>query len=161
MADQLAALGVQARRVYCSSGSAGTQSGLLVGARATSATYEIIGVSPGSKAGDVSPRVAQVSNDTASLLNLNETFTTAAVVVDDAYTGPAYGTLTPECVEAVRLLARTEGILLDPVYTGKAMAALIDHARRGVIGSGDTVVFVHTGGTPALFAYADELTRTT
>jgi D-cysteine desulfhydrase family pyridoxal phosphate-dependent enzyme len=161
MADQLAGLGVQARRVYCSSGSAGTQSGLLVGARGTNADYEVIGVSPGSKSGDVEPRVAQVSNDTASLLKLNETFTAADVVVDDAYTGPAYGTLTPECVEAVRLLARTEGILLDPVYTGKAMAALIDHARRGFISSGDTVVFVHTGGTPALFAYADELARKT
>src|SRR5262249_56917925 len=132
-ADQLAALGVQARRVYCSSGSAGTQSGLLVGARGTEATCEVIGVSPGSKSGDVAPRVARVSNDTAALLKLNETFTAADVVVDDAYTGPAYGTLTPECVEAVRLLARTEGILLDPVYTGKAMAAPLDHARRRVL----------------------------
>jgi D-cysteine desulfhydrase family pyridoxal phosphate-dependent enzyme len=159
--QQLVQRGVEASRVYCSSGSAGTQSGLLVGARGTGATYQIIGVSPGSKSEDVAPRVASVSNATAALLGLNDRFTAADVVVDDRYTGPAYGTLTAECEDAVRLLARTEGILLDPVYAGKAMAGLIDHVRTGAIRPNDTVVFIHTGGAPAIFAYADELTRKT
>ena len=65
--------------------------------------------------------------------------------------------VTDACREALRLVASTEGIILDPVYSGKAMAGLIDHVRTGRIGKGETVIFLHTGGTPALFAYADDL----
>jgi D-cysteine desulfhydrase len=68
--------------------------------------------------------------------------------------------VTPECREAVKLAASTEGLILDPVYTGKAMAGLIGHIRQGKFGKGDTVVFVHTGGMPALFAYAEDLELT-
>ena len=71
--------------------------------------------------------------------------------------GPRYGIVTPECREAVRLAASTEGLILDPVYTGKAMAGLIAHIRAGRIGKDRTVVFVHTGGMPALFAYAEDM----
>ena len=71
------------------------------------------------------------------------------------YVGPAYGTVTPACAEALRMVARSDGVLLDPVYTGKAMAGLIDLVRRGEIGKGRTVVFLHTGGTPALFAHPE------
>ncbi len=78
--------------------------------------------------------------------------------LDEGYVGPAYAVMTPEAREAIELTARTEGILLDPAYSGKAMAALIDHVRRGVVPPGSKVVFLHTGGTPALFCYADELT---
>ena len=73
------------------------------------------------------------------------------------YIPPGYGKLTPACFDAISLLARTEGILLDPVYTGKAMCALLDDVRRGRLTSKDHVVFVHTGGTPALFAYGREV----
>ena len=73
------------------------------------------------------------------------------------FIGPAYGALTPGGWEALRLLATTEGILLDPVYTAKAMAGLIHDAREGRLGRGDTVVFLHTGGLPAVFAYRDDL----
>jgi 1-aminocyclopropane-1-carboxylate deaminase/D-cysteine desulfhydrase-like pyridoxal-dependent ACC family enzyme len=75
----------------------------------------------------------------------------------DGYYGEAYGVPTREGDEAILLLARTEAIFLDPVYTGKAMSALIDHVRRGQIDPEETVVFVHTGGSPALFASADRL----
>ena len=77
-------------------------------------------------------------------------------VLED-YLGPGYGIVTPEAVEAIRLTARTEGIFLDPVYTGKAMAGLIDLVRRGEIRKGETVVFLHTGGQPGLFAHAGVL----
>lgn len=70
---------------------------------------------------------------------------------------PGYGKIGPDCVDALSLMARTEGILLDPVYTGKALAGLIHDIRSGVLTSADSVVFIHTGGTPALFAYAAEL----
>jgi 1-aminocyclopropane-1-carboxylate deaminase/D-cysteine desulfhydrase-like pyridoxal-dependent ACC family enzyme len=75
----------------------------------------------------------------------------------DAYVGADYGVPTEAGLEALNLLAQTEGILLDPVYTAKAMAGLIDHVRQGRIGKEQTVVFVHTGGNPALFAYNEEL----
>ena len=73
------------------------------------------------------------------------------------YIGTGYGSVTPAGNEALRLLARSEGILLDPVYTAKAMAGLIDDIRQHRLGPGDTTVFIHTGGTPAVFAYRDEL----
>jgi D-cysteine desulfhydrase len=76
-----------------------------------------------------------------------------AVVVEDGYVGPGYSLPTEAMVEAVRLFARTEGILLDPVYTGKAAAGLIDGVRAGRFAAGERVVFVHTGGAAALYAY--------
>ncbi|MEE2617111.1 MAG: pyridoxal-phosphate dependent enzyme, partial [Candidatus Poribacteria bacterium] len=76
----------------------------------------------------------------------------------DAYIGQAYGVLTPECIQALKIVAQMEGIFLDPVYTSKAFAGLIDHIRKGKISSDQTVIFLHTGGTPALFAYNQELT---
>ena len=75
----------------------------------------------------------------------------------DDYIGQAYGYLTPECIDALKLVAKTEGIFLDPVYTAKAMACLIDHIQQGKFGRDETVIFLHTGGTPALFAYQEEL----
>ena len=80
------------------------------------------------------------------------------VAVDYDYGGRAYAVPTPESVEAIRLVAREEGLLLDPVYTCKAMAGLIDRARSGAIGSRGSVVFLHTGGAPALFTYVESLT---
>jgi len=77
--------------------------------------------------------------------------------VSDAFIGPCYGAVTPGGKEAMDLLAKTEGILLDPVYTAKAMAGLIDDVRKRRVGPEDAVVFIHTGGTPAVFAYRDEL----
>jgi 1-aminocyclopropane-1-carboxylate deaminase/D-cysteine desulfhydrase-like pyridoxal-dependent ACC family enzyme len=80
--------------------------------------------------------------------------------VDDRFRGPAYGYPTGDTFEAITLVARDEAVILDPVYTGKAMAGLIGHAREGRLGPDDTVVFLHTGGSPALFAYNQELERT-
>ncbi|MGD9139824.1 MAG: pyridoxal-phosphate dependent enzyme, partial [Desulfobacterales bacterium] len=76
---------------------------------------------------------------------------------EDGYVGEGYGVMTPECRQAIKLVAQTEGIILDPVYSSKAMAGLIDHIRRKTISEKETVVFLHTGGTPALFAYAEDL----
>jgi 1-aminocyclopropane-1-carboxylate deaminase/D-cysteine desulfhydrase-like pyridoxal-dependent ACC family enzyme len=81
----------------------------------------------------------------------------ADIDIREDYMGPRYGVVTGAGREAMDWLARTEGILLDPVYTAKAMAGLIDDARQGRLGAKDCVVFVHTGGTPAVFAYRDEL----
>jgi D-cysteine desulfhydrase family pyridoxal phosphate-dependent enzyme len=157
---QLTERGLEPTHVYFSSGSAGTHAGLLVGRDVAGAAWRLVGISPGHPAAYLTPRVAEVAAETAALLHLpdaHRAYAAADVQLDDSYVGPRYGTLTPECVEAVRLVARTEGLLLDPVYTGKAMAGLIAHIRRGRITSHDTVVFIHTGGTPGLFAYHEEL----
>ncbi len=75
------------------------------------------------------------------------------VLADDGYVGPGYGLPTTAMVDALTLLARTEGILLDPVYSGKAMAGMIDHIRKGTFSENENVVFLHTGGSTALFGY--------
>jgi len=108
---------------------------------------------------DVSADMAEVANQTAALLGLPHRLTAEDIEATEAYIGPGYGALTPGGREAMDLLAHTEGILLDPVYTAKAMAGLIDDVRWGQVVPGETVVFVHTGGTPAVFAYRDELLR--
>jgi D-cysteine desulfhydrase len=80
-----------------------------------------------------------------------------AVVCFDEYVGPGYSLPTPEMAEAVRMLARLEGILIDPVYTGKAMAGLIDLVRKGAFDKDENILFVHTGGSPALYVYMSDI----
>ena len=94
---------------------------------------------------------------TAQHVGLNLEISREAVTCFDEYVGPSYSLPTPEMAEAVRLVARTEGILLDPVYTGKTMAGLIDLVKKGFFNKNDTVLFVHTGGSPALYVYQDYL----
>jgi 1-aminocyclopropane-1-carboxylate deaminase/D-cysteine desulfhydrase-like pyridoxal-dependent ACC family enzyme len=106
---------------------------------------------------DTAADLAEVANQTAILLGLPHRLQATDIDVSDAYIGPCYGAVTPAGREAMDLLAKTEGILLDPVYTAKAMAGLIDDVRQRRAGPEDTVVFIHTGGTPAVFAYRDEL----
>ena len=105
---------------------------------------------------DTAEDMAQVANRTAELLGLPHRLQATDIHVSEDYIGPGYGVVTPGAWEALELLATTEGILLDPVYTAKAMAGLIDDVRSRRVPDGP-VVFIHTGGTPAVFAYRDEL----
>jgi 1-aminocyclopropane-1-carboxylate deaminase/D-cysteine desulfhydrase-like pyridoxal-dependent ACC family enzyme len=106
---------------------------------------------------DTAADLAEVANQTAVLLGLPHRLQASDIDVSDAYVGDAYGTVTDAGREAITLLARTEGVLLDPSYTAKAMAGLIDDVRRSRVEPTSTLVFIHTGGTPAVFAYRDEL----
>ena len=101
--------------------------------------------------------MSSAANTAAELLGLDTRISRADIQNTDDYIGDAYGYLTPECIAALKLVANTEGIFLDPVYTAKAMACLIEHIREGRIGADETVIFLHTGGTPAIFAYHEEL----
>jgi D-cysteine desulfhydrase len=101
--------------------------------------------------------VAQIANDCAAYIGANERFTTDDVKMVYGYMGEGYGIVGDLEREAIRLMARHEGILLDPVYAGRAFGALVDSIRKGVFTRGETVLFWHTGGGPALFAYAKEL----
>ena len=102
-------------------------------------------------------QIAEIANETAALMELDIQLAAGEMENTDAYVGEEYGIVTEAGLDALHLLARTEGILLDPVYTGKAMFGVIDRIRTGEIPAGSTVVYVHTGGNPALFAYAPEL----
>ena len=101
--------------------------------------------------------LAGAANEVAGLLGLKLSFSAEDFESYGEYAGEAYGVVTPESREALVLAARTEGLVLDPVYTGKAFSGMIDHIRKGQFTKDQAVVFVHTGGTPALFAYADEV----
>ena len=99
--------------------------------------------------------VQSIAGDCAPKVGLRQGVRADAYELVRGYAAPGYGLPNPGMIEAVKLMASLEGILLDPVYSGKAMAGLIDMVRKGRFSKDETVVFVHTGGTPALFAYAD------
>lgn len=154
---QLQARAVTVDAVVFATSSGGTQAGLAVGARSVSFDGRLIGISIDKTAAEFRPALAELATQTAALLGVKPPFGPADFDVDDNYLGDGYGIVGPAEQEAIRLLARTEGILLDPVYTGRAMAGLLDLIRKGQFGGDQTVVFWHTGGLPALFAYAEML----
>jgi L-cysteate sulfo-lyase len=147
--------GIVIDAIVTASGSGGTQGGLEVGRKLLHSQARIIGISDGETRADLTAEVLRVARETVDVLGVPLVFTPNEITVYDEYYGEGYGIPTPAMVDAVRMLARTEGILLDPVYSGKAMAGLIDLIRKGVFTRGETVVFLHTGGTPALFAYRE------
>ncbi|HLX45757.1 MAG TPA: D-cysteine desulfhydrase family protein [Bryobacteraceae bacterium] len=144
-------------RLYYANGSRGTQAGLVLGAKLHGAPYKIHGIAVSGGEPEKTGRALRIANGAAELLGVADRVSAEDFLNDESYIGPGYGIATPECLEAIHLLARAEGILLDPVYTGKAMAGMIDHIRRGVIAPDSTIIFLHTGGAPALFAHADRL----
>ena len=143
--------------VVCASGSALTHAGLLVGLRALGERAPVLGICVRRDAGRQTARVARVAGALAGMIERPDAFDAGGVDVSDAVLAPGYGRLNDSTREAMALAARHEGLLLDPVYTAKAMAGLIAHVRSGRIAAGSRVLFVHTGGQPALFAYADSL----
>jgi D-cysteine desulfhydrase family pyridoxal phosphate-dependent enzyme len=134
-----------------------TPAGLALGAKALGCKTKVIGITPIHWDEDRSTDIARIASATAERLGLDVTFRPEEIHNEDGYVGEGYGVMTPECRQAIKLVAQTEGIILDPVYSSKAMAGLIDHIRRKTISENETVVFLHTGGTPALFAYAEDL----
>ncbi|MDR7483075.1 MAG: D-cysteine desulfhydrase family protein [Armatimonadota bacterium] len=155
--DQLNTRGVHADAIVHATGTGGTQAGLYAAFRLMQARMEIIGVSAGPSRDVVTARVRSLVEELCGLLGIDWRPHPDDIVVTDEYVGERYAVATPEGLDAIRLVARTEGLLLDPVYTGKAMAGLIDLVRRGRFRSDQSVVFWHTGGQPALFAYAAAL----
>lgn len=153
--DQLRRFSMRADRLYYASGSRGTQAGLELGARACGVDYELHGIAVSAGEEEKQQRAARLVNEAAALLGIDVQVTAADLITDQRFIGEGYGIPTEECLEAIRLLARTEAILLDPCYTGKAMAGLIHDLRSGAVSPSATVVFLHTGGAPALFAQPD------
>jgi len=144
-------------RIVVASSSAGTQAGMLVGARRHAFSGRITGISVDQPAAKLRQEVAILAGKTAALLGIDAAFSEDEVEVVDDYIGEGYAVLGRREIEATRLFARLEGLLLDPVYTAKAAAGMIDLIGRGTIGRDERVLFWHTGGGPAIFAYGDEL----
>lgn len=153
--QQMEALGHSPTHLYMTSGNKG-HAGLVLGRTLLGADFRTIAISQRYGADRVPGTITGALAAARALgwaIDLDET----AIESYDDYVGDAYGVPTPAALHAIRLAARTEGLLLDPVYTGKAMAGLIDHARKGWFGHASVVVFIHTGGLPALFAFKDEV----
>ncbi len=149
---ELAEQGVHPDWIVFPSSSGGTQAGMLVGARMSGFTGKILGISVDEEAGVLKRRVADLATATAGYLGQPWIFSADDVLVNDAYTGAGYAVMGEPEIEAIRLFARQEALLVDPVYTGRAAAGMIDLIRKGFFKQSDTVLFWHTGGGPALFA---------
>lgn len=134
-----------------------TQAGLALANKFLGSPWRISGVSPFGDAIDTQTAMSEIANDAADVLGLDTVVEPHEIENFLQYAGAGYGMATPQANSALELVARSEGTLLDPVYTAKAMAGLIDKIEAGEISESETVVFVHTGGTPAVFAYPDEL----
>ncbi len=134
------------------SSSAGTQAGLVLGARLFGYSGKILGISIDEPAEKLKAHVAQLATQTADLLGERIVFSSDEIFVNDDYLGAGYGVMGKNEIEAIKLFASKEGLLLDPVYTGRAAAGLIDLIRRGYFDPSQKVLFWHTGGATALFA---------
>ncbi|MFO1037599.1 MAG: D-cysteine desulfhydrase family protein [Geminicoccaceae bacterium] len=134
-----------------------TPAGMALGLKALGRQVRILNIAPIKWSEDRAVDIARIGNAAADLLGIETRLEPSDVENHDEYIGPRYGVMTDGCREALRLVAGTEGLILDPVYSGKAMAGLIDRIRKGHIRKGQRVVYVHTGGMPALFAYAGDL----
>jgi D-cysteine desulfhydrase family pyridoxal phosphate-dependent enzyme len=151
--DQAETLGIDVGAVVFATASGGTQGGLMAGFALRKAAVEVIGINVDVKDPELTDKVARVAEGTAGLLGPGDRARAGKAVIEDGYGGEAYGLPTPEMLDTLRLLARLEGLILDPVYTGKAMAGLIGLHRQGRFDGDRAVVFLHTGGLPLLFAY--------
>ena len=138
-------------------GSAGTQAGLVVGLRATHSRVPLLGIGVSAPRAKQEQKVFELAVETAELIGAPGVVSREDVVANCDYVGEAYGVPTPEMNAAILTLARLEGILFDPVYSGKALAGLFDLVGKGFFDGAQNVVFLHTGGSAALFAYSDQL----
>jgi 1-aminocyclopropane-1-carboxylate deaminase/D-cysteine desulfhydrase-like pyridoxal-dependent ACC family enzyme len=136
-----------------------TQAGCELGAKILNWPTRLQGISPVYWEMNIKKDIARICNEGANLLDLNLEFTDEMINHDNSYVGEKYGAPTKEGVEAMKLLAKKEGIILDPVYTSKGFAALIDYVTKGIIKKGESVIFMFTGGSPAVFAYSEEISR--
>lgn len=154
---QLTARGREPSHVVIPSGSGLTHAGFLVGARALGWQVPVLGVCVRRDAAQQRQRVLRRAREIAALLENGPAIAEADVVVDDSVLAPGYGTMNEQVRSAIRLAAESEALLLDPVYSGRCMAGLLNFLVQGRIAGGSEVLFIHTGGTPAIFAYQNDL----
>jgi 1-aminocyclopropane-1-carboxylate deaminase/D-cysteine desulfhydrase-like pyridoxal-dependent ACC family enzyme len=159
---QLAEQGLERATIVTAAGTGGTLAGLLAGQHLIGSRYQLLGIDVGKLWRGFPESVASLATELCGVLGQPYKFSAAQVpMLEGTYVGAGYAQPTPESTEAIRRLARTEGLLLDPVYTSKAMAGLIDQVGRGRWRTDEDVVFLHTGGLPAMWAGGASLTPDT
>jgi D-cysteine desulfhydrase family pyridoxal phosphate-dependent enzyme len=154
---QLLELGVAPKAMYFAAGGGGTHGGIIMGAKLYGIGFDCIGVLVEGKNEGGIERAQRVANETAERLSIDNPVKSSDLICDDGHVGEGYGIPTDEGLAAIQLLARTEGVLLDPVYTAKAFAGMLADVRDGRYSRDDAILFLHTGGVPALFAQRDIL----
>lgn len=157
---ELKAQGAEYSHIVFASSSGGTQAGLMLGNRVTATNSHILGICIDKdeiNQQSLDEQILMLANNTADMLAIESNFNEKDVDLNADYMGDGYGVVGELENEAISIMAKQEGILLDPVYTGRAMGGLIDMIRHNKITSHDNVLFWHTGGTPALFAYSDDM----
>ena len=153
LVNQANAMGLRIDRLVHATGSAGTQAGLIVGLKAINAGIPLLGIGVRAPKPKQEENVYKLAVATAELLGAPDVVQREDVEANTDYVGEGYGIPTAECLEAIEVFARLEGILLDPVYSGKGAAGLIDLVRKGTFAGDENIVFLHTGGSVALFGY--------
>ncbi|MBG73826.1 MAG: D-cysteine desulfhydrase [Chloroflexi bacterium] len=148
-------MGIEIGSMVAASGSGGTQTGMILGADVEKSGIQTVGMAISSDATVVIPKLKDLCNQTSEYYELGLSYEEKDIIFNDNYIGEGYGIPSEEMIEAVKLLARKEGIILDPVYSGKAFAGMVDLIKKGYFDKSKAVVFIHTGGTPALFVYSD------
>jgi L-cysteate sulfo-lyase len=156
--EQITERELQIDHLVTATGSAGTHAGLAVGLRGSGSGLSILGFGVNAPKDVQEERVFKLAVETANLVGSPDCVARDDIIADCNYIGPGYGEPTESMNEAVLMLARFEGLLFDPVYSGKALAGMIDYVREGRFAKGQKIVFLHTGGSAGLFAYADALT---
>jgi L-cysteate sulfo-lyase len=154
--EQIDAQGLDIAHIVTATGSAGTQAGLIVGLKAMQSDIPLLGIGVNIPREAQEEKVFKLACETAEYIGKPGCVAREDVVANCDYVGDGYGVPTESMNEAVLMLARYEGLLFDPVYSGKGLAGMIDLIRKGSLASGN-IVFLHTGGSAALFAYADQL----
>ncbi|MGH8568130.1 MAG: 1-aminocyclopropane-1-carboxylate deaminase/D-cysteine desulfhydrase, partial [Gammaproteobacteria bacterium] len=149
--EQCRQLGLAPASIVLATGSGGTHAGWLVGTRALGSPWTVESFTVSREAEAVRIEIARLATEAAALLDLDWRFAPEEAIVHGGFIGAGYGIPSPEAADAIRLVGRTEGVLLDPTYTGKAMAGLLERLRLGLVPY-RSIVFVHTGGEPAFFA---------
>lgn len=153
--EQLGAMNIQPDYFILPSGSASTHAGLLLGLRSLGCSVPVEGVCVRRDAQCQRQRVLTKIQSVIDLMSLDTRIDKDDILCNDGFLEPGYGMLNEPTVRAIKLMARREGIFLDPTYSGKAFAAVVDSLESGRFGADDHVVFLHTGGTPSLFAYPE------
>ncbi len=156
--EQARALGIEDSWLLMAAGTGGTLAGLLAGLRLRGSSLRPLGIDVGRLWKGFPASIARLAGELCVCLGQPHTFDVSLVpLIEDTYVGQRYGMPSREGIAAVRRLAQLEGIMLDPIYTGKAFAGLLDLAERGQLGREEPIIFLHTGGLPSLFAHADAL----
>jgi D-cysteine desulfhydrase family pyridoxal phosphate-dependent enzyme len=157
--SQLQNLNLKPDILLCATGCGVTQAGLLVGFKLMGLNCQIYGITVSRTRDECIAQIKQLIGETEETLGLNSKVPSNDIFVFDEYIGDGYTMPTSKGIEAIHLVAQTEGIFLDPIYTGKAMAGLTDLVKKGHIGLDQKVIFLHTGGSPSIFSFSSEISN--